>query len=202
MRDYLRLDDFLDGLAGDLYAVEPVEPHLRITRAVIGDLWRDKQIRAGDRVLDIGCGQGLALEEFKRLGLRPVGVTIGPDYEICRKKGLEVLEMDQNFLAFDDEEFDLLWCRHVLEHSIAPFFTLSEYRRLTKLQGLVYVEVPAPDTAAHHEANPNHYSCLPQSAWLSLFQRTGFAVASRVEHAFETLAGPDSYWGFLLRRTD
>jgi SAM-dependent methyltransferase len=200
VRDYLRLDDFLDSIIGDVYAEVPAEPHIRITREVIGALWRDKQIRAGDRVLDVGCGQGLGLEEFKRLGLRPVGVTIGPDYEICRQKGFEVLEMDQNFLAFD-EEFDLLWCRHVLEHSIAPFFTLSEYRRLTKLQGLVYVEVPAPDTSVHHERTPNHYSVLPDSAWQSLFLRAGFLLESRIVHTFEAVCGPDAYWGYLLRRT-
>jgi len=202
MRDYLRLDDFLDGISGDVYAEEPVEPHLRFTRAVIGRLHADKLIAKGDRVLDIGCGQGLAMQEFARLGLRATGVTLGPDFEVCRKKGLDVLEMDQNFLQFDEGEFDLLWCRHVLEHSFAPFFTLTEYRRLTRPKGLAYVEVPAPDTAAHHEANPNHYSCLPRSAWRSLFQRAGFALESEMEHAFEAQCGPDAYWGFLLRRAD
>jgi SAM-dependent methyltransferase len=202
MRDYLRLDDFLDSLAGDLYAVEPVEPHLKITRRMIDLLHRENLIRAGDRVLDIGCGQGLAMEEFGRLGLRATGVTIGPDFEVCRQKGLEVLEMDQNFLQFDDGEFDLLWCRHVLEHSFAPFFTLTEYRRLAKPGGLAYVEVPAPDTSAHHESNPNHYSCLPRSAWRSLFGRAGFSIQSEVEHAFEAMCGPDAYWGFVLRRAD
>jgi SAM-dependent methyltransferase len=201
MRNYLRLDDFLDAIAGDIYPEVPAEPHLRITRGVIETLHRDGLIRAGQRVLDVGCGQGLALEEFRRLGLSAVGVTLGPDSEVCRAKGFEVLQMDQNFLEFDDEEFDFLWCRHVLEHSIAPFFTLSEYYRLTRPGGLVYVEVPAPDTSAHHETNPNHYSVLTASGWLSLFERVRFTVERRMEHPFNTAGGPDIYWGFLLRRT-
>ena len=202
MRNYLRLDDFLDSIVGEVYAEPPMEPHLTITRKMVDSLHSRDYIRAGDRVLDIGCGQGTALEEFRRLGVRAVGVTLGPDYEICRSKGLDVREMDQNFLEFDGEEFDLLWCRHVLEHSVAPFFTLHEYRRLTRPNGLVYVEVPAPDTSAHHETNPNHYSVLPNSTWLSLFSRAGFSLELNIEHAFDVACGPDLYWGFLLRRKD
>jgi hypothetical protein len=29
-------------------------------------------------------------------------------------------------MEFEDGEFDLLCCRHVLEHSVAPLFTLTE----------------------------------------------------------------------------
>ncbi len=201
MRNYLRLDDFLEGIVGQVYAEVPGEPHLSITREVIGMLHRQGLIHAGSRVLDVGCGQGPALEVFRLLGVPAMGVTLGPDCGICRAKGFDVREMDQNFLDFEDEEFDLLWCRHVLEHSIAPFFTLSEYRRLTKPDGLVYVEVPAPDTAAHHETNHNHFSVLPNSAWRSLFLRAGFAIERSLEHAFNAACGPDVYWGFLLRRT-
>ncbi len=201
MRNYLRLDNFLDVITGDVYLELASEPHLTITRDMIRALHRDGFIKSGNRVLDVGCGQGLALEEFRMLGLPAVGVTLGPDCEVCRSKGFEVLEMDQNFLEFEDEEFDFLWCRHVLEHSVAPFFTLHEYRRLTKPNGLVYVEVPAPDTSAHHEANSNHYSVLPKSAWLNLFARAGFSLERNIQHAFEAMCGPDVYWGFLLRRT-
>jgi len=201
MRDYLRLDDFLDAISGEVYPEVPAEPHISITRRVIESLHREGLIRAGQRVLDVGCGQGIALEEFRRLGLPAVGVTLGPDLEVCRAKGFDVLHLDQNFLEFDGEAFDFLWCRHVLEHSIAPFFTLSEYLRLTRPGGLVYVEVPAPDTSVHHEANPNHYSVLTASGWLSLFERAGFKVERRMDHPFNAMCGPDLYWGFLLRRT-
>ncbi len=202
MRSYVRLDDFLDRIERDIYPEIPGEPHLSLTRTMIDALHKEGMFRAGLRVLDVGCGQGLALEHFRRLGLEAVGVTLGPDVAVCLGKGLDVRPMDQNFLDFGDDEFDLLWCRHVLEHSIAPFFTLIEYHRVTKPGGIAYVEVPAPDTSAHHETNPNHYSVLPRSNWLSLFARAGFTMTHQVEHNFEVPCGPDTYWGFILRRSD
>jgi ubiquinone/menaquinone biosynthesis C-methylase UbiE len=71
-----------------------------------------------------------------------------------------VRETDFADLDFDDESFDLVWARHALEHSVVPAFLLSEFHRLTKPGGVLYVEVPAPDTACVHETNPNHHSVL------------------------------------------
>lgn len=200
MRDYARFDGFLDKLVTDVYPEAPSEPHLSITRSTIAEMLAEKVIAPGMRVLDVGCGQGLALEEFRQGGLIATGITLGGDYDICREKGLDVRQMDQNFMDFPDAGFDLLWCRHVLEHSVAPLFTLAEYKRLTKPGGLIYVEVPAPDTAAHHETNPNHYSVLSLSAWLSLFPRVGLTVERSVNLEFNLQIGPDLYWAFHLRR--
>src|ERR1700747_943381 len=201
MRDYSRFDCFLNDRAGDVYPEVPSEPHLSITQSTIEDLHRDGLIGRDQRVLDVGCGQGIALEIFRQFGLRAVGVTLGPDFATCRPKGFEVFQMDQNFMDFADDEFDFLWCRHVLEHSVVPLFTLAEYHRVTKPDGLVYIEVPAPDTSAHHENNPNHYSVFPASSWLALFSRVGFALERSIAINFTMPCGPDTYWSYLLRRS-
>jgi ubiquinone/menaquinone biosynthesis C-methylase UbiE len=200
MRNYAALDRFLDALATEVYAEPPTEPHLSITRMTIESLLGDGIIKPGMRVLDVGCGQGLALELFREAGMQPIGITLGPDFAVCRSKGLETYDVDQNFMEFGAADFDFLWCRHVLEHSVAPLFTLTEYRRVVRLDGFVYVEVPAPDTSAHHETNPNHYSVLPHSSWLNLFVRAGFAVENSMAINVNVPCGSDLYWSFLLRR--
>jgi SAM-dependent methyltransferase len=199
MRDYQRLDRFLDGLLGDLYPEPPGGPHVSITASMIRRLSEEGILRSGQRVLDVGCGQGLALPQFAALGVAATGLTLGPDFDVCRAKGFAVHSMDQSFLEFADAEFDVLWCRHVLEHSVFPLFTLTQYRRVLKPGGHAYVEVPAPETSRRHEDNPNHYSVLGKSMWQSLFQRAGFSIAWVADFSFELPAGPDLYWGFLLR---
>jgi len=129
-----------------------------------------------------------------------VGITLGPDAEICRGKGLNVLEMDLSFLDFADGAFDMVWCRHALEHSVFPFFTLSEMHRVLKPGGLLYVEVPAPDTACGHQRNPNHYSVLGKSMWLELIRRVGFGPTTGLDIGFTTGMGPDTYWAFIQQK--
>lgn len=200
MRDYSRLEQFLNDRAGDVYPEPILALHRSITASMLARLAAAGTIAAGQRALDIGCGQGFALERMRALGLDARGAALGADVAVCRAKGLDVREMDQSFLAFGDGEFDFLWCRHVLEHSIFPLFTLSEYHRVLKPGGHAYVEVPAPDTACRHQTNRNHYSVLGRSMWLELFARARLAVQWSTDFNFRVKAGPDVYWAFLLRR--
>ena len=197
---YRRLDAFLQTLRGDIYPEPPSPLHAQLTCQMFDELRRRHPQAPGAKVLDVGCGQGAALEMFREAGLDPLGVTLGPDVEICRAKGLNVLEMDFAFLDFPDAGFDLVWCRHAIEHSVLPFFTLSELHRLLRPGGVLYLEVPAPDTACRHQTNPNHYSVLGKSMWLELIRRCGFPQTVVLDLNFEVAAGPDTYWAFLQQK--
>ncbi len=108
--------------------------------------------------------------------------------------------MDQSFLDFNDEEFDFIWCRHCLERSISPYFTLSEFFRVLKPNGYLYVEVPAPDTVCNHQKNQNHYSVLGQSMWVELMQRSGFKVLNVQDIPIELKIGTDHYLVFIQQK--
>jgi SAM-dependent methyltransferase len=195
---YERLDRFIESLWGDVYEEPPSAMHDRFT----AEAWeRAKELFAlpkGSKILDIGCGQGVALKYFLRDEMEPIGIAIGTDVEVCRANGHPAIEMDLTFLDFPDGTFDLVWCRHVLEHSVAPYFSLAEVRRVLRPGGWAYIEVPAPDTACRHQDNPNHYSVLTRSMWLSLMGRAGFKRVQMAERKFEVPAGPDLYWSFFV----
>lgn len=195
-----RLDAFLEKLRGDIYPEPPSNLHTTISQQMFAELCKAFPQAPGAKVLDVGCGQGGALEMFRDAGLDPLGVTLGPDVEVCRGKGLNVLEMDLSFLDFPDASFDLVWCRHAIEHSVFPFFTLSELHRVLRPGGVLYLEAPAPDTACRHQANPNHYSVLGKSMWLELIRRTGFPQVRVLDLNFTVQAGPDTYWAFIQQK--
>lgn len=197
---YRRLDAFLAKLRGDIYPEPPSHLHTALTRQMFDRVRAQHPLPPGARVLDVGCGQGVALELFRDAGLEGIGITLGADVEACRAKGLNAIEMDFAFLDFPDQSFDMVWCRHALEHSVFPYFTLAEMHRVLKPGGVLYVEVPAPDTACRHQTNPNHYSVLGRSMWVELMKRAGFADIGMLDLNFTVQAGPDTYWAFVMRR--
>ncbi|MBL0372657.1 class I SAM-dependent methyltransferase [Rhizobium sp. KVB221] len=199
---YARFDKFLKGLWSDVYPEYTSTLHDQITASVWQRVKETYPIPAGAKVLDVGCGQGVALKHFAADNLDAIGIAIGEDVNICRQQGFNAVEMDLSFLEFADESFDLVWCRHVLEHSVFPLFSLAETYRVLKPGGVLYMEVPAPDTASRHQTNPNHYSVLGKSMWQQLLKRAGYSKVTIADVTFNVPAGPDAYWSFIVKKDD
>jgi SAM-dependent methyltransferase len=197
---YKKLDAFITKrLLSDIYPEAPQEPHLSITRDMIERTSQYKPLSKA-KILDAGCGQGVALEIFTAKGASPIGITFGQDYLICKDKGFEVYEMDQSFLDFQPQFIDIIWCRHAIEHSLFPLFTLEGFHEVLRDDGILYVEVPAPSTSAFHEKNPNHYSCFTALVWASVFEKSGFQIKESMNINFTVPCGPDIYHAFWLTK--
>ncbi|WP_237152752.1 class I SAM-dependent methyltransferase [Oryzibacter oryziterrae] len=197
---YQRFDAFLKSLWSDVYPEIPSGMHDQITAAAWERVKQTYPLAEGTRILDVGCGQGVALKHFAADKMDAIGIAIGEDVEICKSKGFNAVEMDLSFLEFDDASFDVVWCRHVLEHSVFPLFSLRETARVLKPGGILYMEVPAPDTAARHQTNPNHYSVLGKSMWIELLRRSGYRRVTISDINFNIPAGPDTYWSFIVQK--
>ncbi len=106
---------------------------------------------SGLRILDVGCGDGFAMQLFSFYGAYPVGIsTAEEEVHWCREQGLEAYLMDQNWLDFDDQCFDVVWSHHTLEHSVAPILAVKEAARVLKPNGIFDLTVGTGRVPGHH----------------------------------------------------
>lgn len=195
-----RLESFMAARTAETYPEPVTSQHSEIT-AQMAPLVA-AMLPVGASVLDVGCGQGPALDWFTRHGFKPIGITTNTeDLRVCEASGHDMYALDMHDVgSLANFPFDCVWARHVLEHSVAPFFVLHEFARVLKPGGILYAEVPMPDTPCNHVANLNHYSVLGKDAWLCLIARSGFELHEVREIGLQTMAGPDKYLSVIARK--
>jgi SAM-dependent methyltransferase len=186
--DAVKLKWYHEWLATHIYDEGESGFHEQLTRQVVEKYIDPLNLSKDAKILDMGCGPGYFMNELKKRGYNNyLGITLSQgDIDICTKNGHTVESYDLSFLpqkkGYIDESVDFIFCRHALEHSPYPLFTLVEYNRVLVQNGKIYIEVPAPDCDRMHEFNINHYSILGERMLAALLQRTGFTI-----NAFENL---------------
>lgn len=111
--------------------------------------WIDEQVfRAGDRVLEIGCGTGALTAYLAESGYRATGLDRSPDMIRLARKAHPQLELcvgDATVLPYDDNAFDAVVAASVVNVVADPKPVLSEMRRVCTPGGNVSVLVPSTD---------------------------------------------------------
>lgn len=99
-------------------------------------------VRAGSRVLDVGCGPGaLTIELATRLGPAAVaGVDPSESFVAAarqRHPGVDIRQAAAEQLPFQDDEFDAALAQLVVHFMTDPIAGLSEMARVTRPGGVV-----------------------------------------------------------------
>ncbi len=181
---------FLSRIQKEVYAEADSELHSSLIDQMVPQFAKflpNKQVA----ILDVGCGQGYALLKFQGLGFENLtAITLSTeDVQGTRKRGFVCYQMDMSFLRFEEDSFDALWVRHALEHSPFPYLTLLEFNRILKKDGLIYLEMPMPNTPRQLESWPNHYSLFGEQMWISLYGRSGLKVVAKTRLEFQIQIG-------------
>jgi 2-polyprenyl-3-methyl-5-hydroxy-6-metoxy-1,4-benzoquinol methylase len=103
-------------------------------------------VRAGERVLDMGCGEGRFAAELARIGARPVGIDVAA--EPLRRARERHPELDLRQMSaegawpLEDASFDAVWAGEVIEHVADTAGWLSEARRVLRSGGSLLLSTP------------------------------------------------------------
>lgn len=97
----------------------------------------------GQRLIDIGCGRGEFLYNFKELGLIVNGIDC-EEYSSNFLKDIEIryIDLEKASIPFDDETFDIVFSKSMIEHMHDPSNFLHEVHRILKTGGIAIIMTP------------------------------------------------------------
>lgn len=148
-------------------------------------LWRALVREMGvNTVLDIGCGDGVALAQFLNFGAT---VAIGVD-------GMEVdnpLIFQHDFTTGPWERtskrrFNLVWCCEFVEHVEQRY--IPNYLEAFKLGDMVLMTHAIPGQPGYH-----HVNCQTADYWTGVMAAAGFSLSDKLTALTRSLALQDSF---------
>jgi len=152
---------------------------------------RIQQFNAGrpGGVLDVGCGRGFLLQEFRRRGWDVLGTEAD---ETAAAHAQQVLQLPVKIGALETlnlptASFDVVVLWHVLEHLSDPGATLVQVRELLRPGGVLLVGVPnfgsvearlCRDKWFHLDV-PRHLAHFSRDSLKETLERAGLSVCGR-----------------------
>lgn len=138
-----------------------------VTRALAG--------RKNLKVLDVGCGDGRAVDWFRRFDPKAdyTGVDIDQSPEVLSRKRSDARfdTFDGVKLPYGDETFDVVFSHQVFEHVANPLTLLQSIARVTKRGGLFIGS--ASQLEPYHSYSFWNYTLF---GWCKLLEAAGLKI--------------------------
>lgn len=171
------------------------------------DLTRElAQARPGDLVLDVSTGTGFTAHALATLSTQVVAADIAPNMlrhtRATAPTALRVVQTDTHALAFGEQTFDVVTCRHAFHHYLDGDLAMSEMSRVVRTGGRVVIaDTISPDDAEVAEAmhaielarDPSHVCNRYAGQVLELMTEAGLVIErtdhTRTEQDFDSWCG-------------
>lgn len=102
--------------------------------------WLDA--KAGEEILDLGCGDGQLTRRIAATGARVTGVDASPEMLVAaRSRGIDAREASAESLPFADGSFDAVFSNAVLHWVRGQDAMMAEVRRVLKPNGRFVAEM-------------------------------------------------------------
>ncbi|MCK4919013.1 MAG: class I SAM-dependent methyltransferase [Candidatus Pacebacteria bacterium] len=97
------------------------------------------------KILEVGCGTGLILQETQKKALEAIGIDISEKMlDLAKKNKLYVKKANATSIPFPDNYFDVVYSFKVLPHIENIDLAIREMRRVTKKEGYLILEFYNP----------------------------------------------------------
>jgi len=143
------------------------------------------KVKAGGKLLDVGCGPGFFLDEARRAGWDVQGLDLSKWAQTYAREhfGIEVLTGALEEAGFPERSFDVIVMNDVLEHLEDPKSTIRHARKILKNDGVLYVSTPDIDSALSRllgarwwGINLFHLVYFSRTTLEKMFEEVGFKV--------------------------
>lgn len=149
--------------------------------------------RPRGRLLDVGCGHGLLLDEARKRGYDTVGLELSrSNAEHARSLGLDVRELPLEAFGHGRNgdspgSFDVVVLADVIEHLDDPVAAIDQCAALLRPRGVLCVVTPDPSSVTARVAGarwwgylPAHTVLLPRRTLRELISAAGLVISDDV----------------------
>lgn len=106
-------------------------------------LYKKYNLKKGDKLLEVGCGRGEFLKGFIELGIDGYGVDQNDNAKkICLNSEIKIADLENKSLPYEDNFFDVIYSKSVVEHFFYPEKLFKEMHRVLKPGGIILTLTP------------------------------------------------------------
>lgn len=99
--------------------------------------------RKTNKLIDVGCGEGFFLEQAILRGWEVYGTEYAEQYiRLCSEKGISMKQGRLDLKNYEAHSFDVVTSFEVLEHIQYPNEEISNFRKLVRTGGVLYLTTP------------------------------------------------------------
>lgn len=122
---------------------EKIRPQTTYPHKMCAYLFNRFKMQKGQKLLDLGCGRGDFTKAFQSVGLL-VQALDKEKSSADTLDGIEVsyVDFENDRFPFEDETFDIVFSKSVIEHINNPENFIKESRRVLKKGGKIIIMVP------------------------------------------------------------
>lgn len=154
------------------------------------------------KIVDLGCGGSKTVPGSVGVDILPNGYEVANTPYRCEG---DIMADVQKPLPFEDESFEVVIARHILEHCTDIIAALEEWKRIMTHDGKMIICVPDERISDTIILNPEHVHAFTPEALIKIVERVGFVVDAQedfyMDDSFTLVLSKAPYTPHFYKRT-